>query len=284
VIDLAGRAERELGMQAAPEDARRDVQVLLGFALGKSRAWLVAHSGDTVEEESAQRFRTLLGRRVRGEPVAYLVGEREFYGLAFRVTPEVLIPRPETELLVDAALERLPADADRNVVDLGTGSGCIAIAIAHARSRARVLAADRSVAALDVAQANAARIGVAVEFALSDWFEGLAGRRFDQIVSNPPYVAEGDPHLARGDLRFEPLAALASGSDGLRDLRRIIAGAPRHLYPGGWLILEHGHDQGAACSNLLRDAGFTAIFTMADLAGLPRISGGRLLTENSPSR
>jgi release factor glutamine methyltransferase len=284
VGDAALAAARAFAAQSGSEEGRRDAQVLLGFALGVSWAWLIAHSGDTLEPEAAERFRVLVFRRLQGEPVAYLVGQREFHGLAFRVNPDVLIPRPETELLVDAALDRLPVGEAREIADLGTGSGCVAIAIARARPKARVVAVDCSTPALNVAADNAARLGVQPEFVLSDWYEGLAGRRFDLIVSNPPYVAEHDPHLARGDLRFEPRSALAAGPDGISDIRRIIAGAARHLCAGGWLLFEHGHDQQAICRDLLLDTGFSELVSIEDLAGLPRISGGRLLTAKSPTR
>lgn len=252
--------------------------------LGVSRAWLIAHREDKVEAAPAATFAAQLARRARGEPIAYLVGQREFYGRGFRVTPDVLIPRPETELLIDAALSRLPAEADCEVLDLGTGSGCIAVTLALERSRARVCASDISVSALAVARENARQLGADVEFLESDWFQRLPNRRFDLMVSNPPYVASGDPHLGQGDLRFEPQHALSAGADGLADIRRIVGEAPAHLHNGGWLILEHGHDQAPACRQLMIKAGFTDVFDMRDLAGLPRICGGRLLTGKTPTR
>jgi release factor glutamine methyltransferase len=216
--------------------------------------------------------------------VAYLVGVKEFYGLPFRVTPDVLIPRPETEELVEAALERLPQRETSKVLDLGTGSGCIAIAIARQRPAAQVTAVDSSSPALALARENAAALGVEVEFLQSDWFAALGGRRFDLIVANPPYVAADDPHLRQGDLRFEPRLALAAGADGLADLRRIVRAAPEHLRPGGWLLFEHGYDQTETCRDLLHSTGFAELVFRADIAGLPRIAGGRLLTPDSPSR
>jgi len=265
-------------------EARREAQILLGHALGTSRAWLLAHGDEAADSAAAAVFRELVQRRCVGEPVAYLVGRREFYGLDFRITPDVLIPREDTETLIDTALEKLAQGARHEVLDLGTGSGCVAIAIAHARSAARVTAVDVSAAALKVARDNAVAIGVDVEFVLASWFDALAGRRFDLIVANPPYVAMEDPHLRQGDLRFEPATALASGRDGLTDIRLIVAGAPGYLRAGGWLLFEHGFDQAEACRDLLHVAGFGEIISRADIAGLPRVTGGRLLTPKSPSR
>jgi len=232
----------------------------------------------------ADTFRALVRRRQAGEPVAYLVGRREFYGLEFRVTPDVLIPRADTETLVDVALEKLGEGTRPDVLDLGTGSGCIAIAIAHERPAARVTAADVSETALKVARDNAVAIGVDVELVRGAWFEPLAGCRFDLIVSNPPYVATGDPHLQQGDLRFEPATALASGPDGLADIRIIVAHAPGYLREGGWLLFEHGYDQADVCRDLLCNTGFGEVVSRADIAGLPRVAGGRLLTSKSPNR
>jgi release factor glutamine methyltransferase len=265
-------------------EARREAQVLLGHAMGVSRAWLAAHGDEVVAAPVAAIFQSLVERRRAGEPVAYLLGSREFYGLDFRVTADVLIPRADTETLVDAALEILDRDSAQDVVDLGTGSGCIAVAIAHERPLARVTAIDASVPALDIARGNALANGVNVEFVHGHWFGPLAGRQFDLIISNPPYVAAGDPHLSCGDLRFEPEQALAAGSDGLRDIRWIISAAPAHLRAGGWLLIEHGHDQAAACRDLLLDAGFVGLTSRLDIAGTPRVAGGRLLTHKSPNR
>ena len=251
-----------------------DSRALLRVALGVSDAYLVAHPGQPLTEQQHERYLDWVERRRAGEPVAYLAGEREFYSLAFKVTPAVLIPRPETELLVDIALERVPAHEPFRVLDLGTGSGCVAIAIAKHRSRAQVTATDASRAALAVARENAARHGSGIEFIESDWLKALAGRRFDLIVSNPPYVAEHDPHLSQGDSRFEPRAALVAGADGLSCIRLIIVQARAHLEPGGGLLFEHGYDQAARCRALLAQAGYFDVATRRDLAGIERVSGG----------
>ena len=251
--------------------------MLLGHALAESRAWLSAHSEDHVDPSVVARFRHLVQRRLSGEPVAYLLGKKEFYGLEFRVTPDVLIPRADTETLVDAALARMSA-AGGDVLDLGTGSGCIAIAIARERPAARVTAVDVSSAALSIARENAAANAVKVRFQQASWFEGLAGRRFDIIVSNPPYVAAEDPHLQQGDLRFEPAIALAGGNDGLADIRLIVAKAPMYLRDQGWLLFEHGHTQACDSRNLLANAGFKDITHSRDIAGVLRVAGGRLLS------
>ena len=265
-------------------DARREAQILLGHALGVSRAWLGAHGEDTLHAGAAALFRDLVERRGCGTPVAYLVGRREFYGLEFRVTPDVLIPRADSETLVDVALEKLAAKAAHEVLDLGTGSGCIAIAIAHARPSARVTAVDTSEAALKVALENAAGLGVDVAFVHGSWFDPLHAKRFDLIVSNPPYLAMDDAHLKQGDLRFEPHTALVSAGEGLADIRLIVANAPAHLHEGGWLLVEHGFDQAGICRDLLRDAGFIDVYTCVDTAGLPRVAAGRLLTSKSSNR
>jgi release factor glutamine methyltransferase len=204
-----------------------------------------------------------------------LLGYREFYGLRFEVTPATLIPRPETELLVDAALQRVPLDSPFRILDLGTGSGAVALSIAHARPRTEVVAIDASEAALEVARRNIQRLALAnISILRSDWYDGLAEDRFDVIVSNPPYVADNDPHLIQGDLRFEPAMALSSGVDGLRDIRTIVAGAGRQLNHGGWLLLEHGYDQGNSVRELLHQTGFDDVFSACDLAGIERVSGG----------
>ena len=281
---LLDDAARNLAAIADLVEARREAQILFGHAMGVSRAWLSAHRDDAADPSAADTFRELVRRRRTGEPVAYLVGRREFYGLEFRVTPDVLIPRADTETLVDAALEKLLKGAQPDVVDLGTGSGCVALTIAHERPAARVTAVDVSAAALIVARENAASIGVNAEFVQGAWFEELDGRRFDLIVSNPPYVATGDPHLQQGDLRFEPAKALASGEDGLADIRIIVADAPAYLREGGWLLFEHGYEQADVCRDLLLDAGFGEVISRADIAGLPRVAGGRLLTSKSPNR
>ncbi|MGH8309342.1 MAG: peptide chain release factor N(5)-glutamine methyltransferase [Steroidobacteraceae bacterium] len=256
--------------------AAGDARVLMRAALGVDDAYLIAHSGKPPADRQRERYLEWVERRRGGEPVAYLTGEREFYSLAFKVTPAVLIPRPETELLVEAALERIPMQAPSRVLELATGSGCVAVAIALHRPRARVTATDRSRAALAVARENAARHGAGIELVESDWFAALAGRRFDFVVSNPPYVADGDPHLAEGDLRFEPRAALAGGADGLACIRLIIEQARAHLEPGARLLLEHGHEQAAHCRALLERAGYREVTSRGDLAGIERVSGGKV--------
>jgi len=281
---LLEKAVGELAADQDADEARRDAQVLLGFALSVPRAWLTAHADQVIDPNAAERFEALVVLRAKGHPVAYLVGAKEFFGLLLRVTPDVLIPRPETEELVETALERLPHGETRKVLDLGTGSGCIAIAIASERPAAQVTAVDSSNSALALARENAVAHGVEVEVLQSDWFSALGGRRFDLVVANPPYVAADDAHLRQGDLRFEPRAAIAAGADGLADIRRIAGAAPKHLHPGGWLLIEHGYDQAEACRDLLHDGGFADLVSRADIAGLRRIAGGRLLTPDSPTR
>jgi release factor glutamine methyltransferase len=254
-----------------------DAALLLAHALGKSRSWLFAHADDALGEAEAARFDVLLARRAAGEPVAYLTGWRGFWTLELAVTPATLVPRPETELLVDLALARLPVDAPVRVADLGTGSGAIALAIASERPRAQVLATDASSEALDVARGNAARNGIGnVAFRLGSWLQPLGEDTFDLIASNPPYIAEGDPHLARGDLRFEPAMALSCGADGLDAIRVIVRDAPACLRGGGWLLLEHGWEQGDAVRALLAAAGFVDVATERDLEQRDRVSLGRL--------
>ncbi|MGY8564139.1 peptide chain release factor N(5)-glutamine methyltransferase [Paracidovorax citrulli] len=257
-------------------EGRHEAELLLLHVLGRERSWLFAHATDLVDPGSGQAFAELLQRRLAGEPVAYLLGRRGFWTLDLAVSPDTLIPRPETERLVELALERLPEATPLRVADLGTGSGAIALALASERPQARVVATDMSPAALAVAAANARRHGLDnVAFRQGSWHAPLAGERFDLIASNPPYIASDDPHLARGDLRFEPASALASGHDGLDDIRLIIAGAATHLLPGGWLLLEHGWDQGAAIRALLADAGFVDVATGVDLEQRDRVSLGR---------
>jgi release factor glutamine methyltransferase len=254
-----------------------DARVLLRHALGVDDAWLIAHDRDLLTSAQRDRFEAAVARRGAGEPVAYITGTREFFGLEFALTPAVLIPRPETELLVEWVLEHIAPDANARVLDLGTGSGCIAISVAHARPRARVMAIDCAAAAIEIARANAQRHrAINVEFREDDWFSALAGWRFELIVANPPYIAAGDPHLSAGDLRFEPAGALASGADGLDAIRLIVAAAPQYLQAGGWLVFEHGYDQAPRCRDLLARAGFAQVFSRADLAGIERISGGCL--------
>lgn len=253
-----------------------DARVLLQAVLGVTHAYLAAHPEHILADDQRDRYLALVARRAAGEPVAYLTGEREFFSLSFRVTPAVLIPRPETELLVELALARIPQDTACRVLDLGTGSGCVAVSIARHRSRARVTATDRSPQAIEIAAQNARALGVDnVDFMPGDWFAAAGGERFDVIVSNPPYVAEDDPHLREGDLPFEPRHALIAGPDGLSCIRQIVAGANSHLVSGGWLMFEHGHDQAERCRALLGAAGLTDVFSQRDLAGIERVSGGR---------
>ncbi|SDE25090.1 [protein release factor]-glutamine N5-methyltransferase [Massilia sp. PDC64] len=250
-------------------------RILLCEATGLTRVQLITQGDRALTPDEASRLDDLVARRLHGEPIAYIVGRREFFGLEFRVGPAVLIPRPDTELIVELALERLPRGPAR-LLDMGTGSGAIAVAVAHTRPDADVTALDVSPDALAVAQANAAANGARVRFLESSWFDALAATEtFDVIASNPPYIAAGDDHLAQGDLRFEPVGALTDHADGLSALRTIVAGSPRHLVPGGWLLLEHGYDQAAAVRALLVDAGFTDVQSWRDLAGIERVSGGR---------
>lgn len=254
---------------------RLEVRMALEHVLGKPRAWLLAHDTDALTPEVAAAYETLVQRRIAGEPMAYLLGQREFMGHVFRVTPDVLIPRPDTEVLVETALECVAGVAGPAVLDLGTGSGAIAISIALARRDARVMASDVSAAALAVAAGNAWDLTASVRFVEGSWFDAVpAGEGFDLIVSNPPYVASDDPHLDQGDLRFEPRGALTDGAGGLEDLGRIVQGAGRHLKPGASLWMEHGWDQAQAVRDLLTAAGFENVRSRQDLAGIERISGG----------
>ncbi len=257
--------------------ARADAELLLLHVLQQPRSWLFTHADDQLDMDVQTAYGELLQRRATGEPVAYIIGRRGFWSLDLEVTPATLIPRPETELLVELALQRLPPDDASRVADLGTGSGAIALAIARERPRAQVIATDASAAALAVAQRNAQRHAIGnVTFAQGDWLAPLLGQRFDLIVSNPPYIEAADPHLAQGDLRYEPASALVSGRDGLDDIRRIVNEAREHLQPGGWLLFEHGWDQGAAAGQLLHDAGYAGVFTVQDLEQRDRVSGGHL--------
>jgi release factor glutamine methyltransferase len=259
---------------AGSESARLDAELLLAHVLGLSRAQLFTRAADPVGDDDARRYAGLLRRRARGEPVAYLCGEKGFWTLSLKVDASVLVPRPETELLVEWVLQCLPPETPSRVADLGTGSGAIALSIAVERPHAQVLATDLSNDALRVARDNARVLGLErVEFRSGCWLEPLADETYDLIVSNPPYIAMGDPHLA--ELRHEPLMALTDGADGLNAIREIVATAPSRLVSGGWLLLEHGYDQGAAVREVLAAAGFTSIETRRDLGGHERVSGGR---------
>ncbi|WP_312367350.1 peptide chain release factor N(5)-glutamine methyltransferase [Stenotrophomonas sp.] len=267
---------REAAVRLPGDDARHEAEQLLIHVLGVERAWLFAHATDTVDEDSRQRFERLLTRRAEGHPLAYLLGRRGFWTLDLQVNAATLIPRPETELLVEQALARLPADDMVRVADMGTGSGAIALSIASERPLATVMATDLLGPALAVAVKNAQAHGLDnVWFRRGHWYAALGADRFDMIVSNPPYIAAGDPHLAQGDLRFEPPPALASGADGLDAIREIIGGAHEHLVAGGWLLLEHGWDQGEAIRALLVQAGFDQTQTVQDLEQRDRVTLGR---------
>lgn len=249
-----------------------EARALLQWASGLARETLIAHPERLLEAAIVERFRQAASQRQNGMPLAYLVGVQEFYGRPFRVTPDVLIPRPETEHLIEHALERIAPQAPARILDLGTGSGCLAISLALERPRAQVHAIDLSAPALSVARANAQALGAQVTFTQSHWFEHVQGR-FHLIVANPPYIEATDPHLPA--LRFEPLAALTDNADGLSALRHIIQTAPQYLAPGGWLLTEHGHDQANAVQTLYTQAGFHAIQSHHDLAGLARLCLGQ---------
>jgi len=253
----------------------REARLLLAEACGFSEASVLAHPERELPAAVEAQFTEMAARRRAGEPVAYIVGRREFYGLPLAVGPAVLIPRPETELLVDLVLQQDP----RSVLDLGTGCGAIALAIKRSRPKARVVAVESSAAALEFARRNAARLGLEIVFRHGLWWAAIADERFELVVSNPPYVAENDPRLAEGDLRFEPRSALVAGRDGLDAIREIVRGAPDHLVAGGSILLEHGLGQDAAVRRLMADARLEDVSTWPDLAGIARVSGGRLKSD-----
>ena len=256
-------------LRASGIDAR-EARLLLAAATGRSEASVLAHPEQSLVEQEKNQFLEMTARRAAGEPIAYILGHKEFYGLELTVNSAVLIPRPETELLVDLALDRNPG----SVLDVGTGSGAIALAIKRHRPDARVVATDASAAALEVARRNAARFNLEVELRHGRWFEPVAGERFEAIISNPPYVVIGDPHLAA--LPYEPRLALLGGADGLDGFRVLAREAPAHLLPGGWLLVEHGEGQHEAVRGLLEAAGLETTASWPDLAGIPRVSGGKL--------
>jgi release factor glutamine methyltransferase len=290
------------------ESAKLEAQLLLQHSLNVNRAWLIAHENDALEANIHAACRALINRRINGEPIAYILGYREFYGLKLKVTPDTLIPRADTETLVETALAKIPlilrqAQDERGIahheqdllapalpelvegcghnelriLDLGTGTGAIALAIAKHRPQAHVTAVDASQAALNIAIENAQNLKIAnVNFILSNWFSALKNEKFDLIVSNPPYIEAADAHLSQGDLRFEPLSALASGDDGLDAIRTIILQAPQHLNPHGWLMLEHGYNQAERVAALLKNAGFIDIETLKDLGNNNRVTFGKL--------
>lgn len=275
VSQLLDAAQRRL--QAVSDSARLDSELLLGQVLQQSRTWLHTWPDKTVEATQQQTFEALLQRRLAGEPIAHILGEQDFWSLRLTVSPATLIPRPDTERLVELALERIPPEADWSIADLGTGSGAIALALAAERPRCRIIATEQSSAALDVARANAARHRLNnAQFIQSDWLSGIPGsQRFEMIVSNPPYICEADPHLSRGDVRFEPRSALTAGADGLDAIRLIIQQSGPRLLPGGWLLLEHGYDQGEAVQELLRAAGYGEVADFIDYGGNPRVAVGQ---------
>ena len=258
------------------ETAKLEAQLLLQHALNVNHAWLIAHEHENLPPSIHAAYRAVLQKRLNGEPIAYILGYRELYGLKLKATSDTLIPRPDTETLVEAALAKILRNDNLKILDLGTGTGAIALAIAKHRPFAQVTAIDASKNALKIAQENAQNLQIAnVQFILSNWFDALKNQRFDVIVSNPPYIEEHDVHLALGDLRFEPLTALASGQDGLDDIRKIISQAPQHLNPRGWLLLEHGYNQASLVAALLGQAGFSEIETIKDLGGNDRVTLGR---------
>jgi release factor glutamine methyltransferase len=259
-----------------PDTARLDAEVLLAYTLEKTRSHLHAWPEKLLSAEQQTQFQQLLQARIQGEPVAYLTGQREFWSLPLGLTPATLIPRPETETLVALALEVIPADSPALIADLGTGSGAIALAIAHERPCCRLLATDISPAAIENATSNARQLGINnIEFHTGDWCEPLAGRQYDVVVSNPPYIRNTDPHLQSGDVRFEPRGALAAGPEGMDDLEKIARCAGHLLKTGGWLIMEHGYDQGEQVTHLLEASGFQAVTDHADDAGLSRVIMGQ---------
>ena len=270
---LLAAARRRLG----GEDAAWESELLLAAVLGQPRSWLHAHPEAVPSAAQAAQFEAWVSRRAMGEPVAYLLGRRGFWTFEVDVGPGCLIPRPETELLLEEALARMPIDAAMDVADLGTGSGALALALAQERPLARVLASDLSADALALAHANARRLGLEarVRCVQGDWYAAVAGACFHLVISNPPYLGESDPHLDQGDLRFEPRQALVSGADGLDALRTLIEGAPMHLHAGGWLLLEHGAEQGEAVRSLLAASGFAEVETRRDLQVHDRVTVGQ---------
>lgn len=272
IRQLIETASQQLGQLS--DSPRLDAEILLAHSLGKSRSWLITWPENTPGEAQLALFQQLLQQRLQGQPIAHLTGEREFWSLSLQVTADTLIPRPDTELMVEQILLHYPARPPIQLLDLGTGSGAIALALAHERPAWQITASDRSEAALQVAQRNAERLGLDIEFIHSDWFSALQGRSFDVIASNPPYIPRADPHLSQGDVRFEPLSALASGDDGLDDIRHICATAARFLKPGGQLFIEHGYDQKAEIHDIFHKNSYHSIRQHHDLAGNPRLTSG----------
>lgn len=262
--------------QLSLKEAKFESQLLLQSALKVNRAWLIAHENDALQANNHADFQAMLTRRLAGEPIAYILGSREFYGLNLIVTPDTLIPRPDTETLVEAALDKIAIDAPSAILDLGTGTGAIALAIAENRPQTNIIAVDASKAALEIAERNAQSLSIDnVQFMLSHWFDALDGEKFDVIVSNPPYIQADDNHLTQGDLRYEPLSALASGKDGLDDIRQIITDCLIYLKPQGWLMLEHGYNQAESVTDLMAEIGLVNIETLKDLGGNHRVTLGK---------
>lgn len=275
-MEFRGWLKQAVAALQGGDSPKRDAEILLGFVTGKSRSWLVAFDETELLPEQLAQLDALLARRVRGEPVAHLTGEREFWSLPLRVSDATLIPRPDTEVLVEQALARIPAAPSR-ILDLGTGTGAIALALASERPDCQVVGVDRIEAAVALAQSNADTLGIKnATFALSHWFDALPATPFDLIVSNPPYIDAHDQHLSQGDVRFEPLSALVADDAGLADLRLLITKAPRWLVPGGWLLLEHGWQQDAQVRALMQQQGFLQVATVHDYSGNPRVTLGQI--------
>ena len=275
IRQAAQSIQNKLGLEL-PE-ASFEANLLCQQVLNVNRAWLISHQSDALEANQQAGFEALLQRRLNGEPMAYILGSREFYGLQLKTTPATLIPRPDTETLVEAAFAKIPQNTRLNILDLGTGTGAVALAIASQRPQTKVIAVDASLEALKVATENAQDFKLAnVRLLESNWFSALGGEKFDVIVSNPPYIAQDDEHLKQGDLRFEPLSALASGVDGLDDIRKIIQDAPEYLNPNGWLMLEHGYDQANVVAALLNARGFSKVAHAKDIAGTLRVTFGAI--------
>ena len=269
-------SQAQQALAASSESPRLDSEILLAQVCGKTRSYLRTWPERALPLQQARDFQLLVARRAKGEPIAYLLGRRDFWDMTLAVSADTLIPRPETERLVELALEKIPLDAHWNIADLGTGAGAIALAIARERPNCQVLATDVSAPALEIARENAVRLGVTnIQFKQGIWFEPLSGETFEMIVSNPPYVHPADPHLKQGDLRFEPLFALQSEPDGLTDIRTIGADARQHLKSPGWLLLEHGYDQGSAVQALLTGLGYHGVSVMKDLAQNERVCAGK---------
>lgn len=261
----------------ATEEAALEAQLLLQHVLNVNRAWLIAHENDALSPENFAQFQHLIARRKNGEPVAYILGYREFFALKLKVTPDTLIPRPDTETLVEAALEKISKNQSSNVLDLGTGTGAIALAIAKNLPNVQVTAIDFSANALKIAQENAENLNIQnISFLQSDWFSALENQRFDVVVSNPPYIEESDAHVSQGDLRFEPKSALTSGVDGLDDIHKIIFESAGFLKPQGWLMLEHGYIQGEKVRDLMVRSDFSEVTTVQDFGGNDRVTMGRI--------